>query len=73
MPRLDGLALLDWVRSNRPGMKTLVMTAFSSSSLEQLSLSSGALLFMQKPADPDLIVQALRSDMPNQVNTGGSA
>jgi DNA-binding response OmpR family regulator len=59
MPRLNGLALLDWVRTNRPNLTTVVMTAFDSPSVRRLSLGSGASMVLGKPADVDTIIDTL--------------
>lgn len=61
MPKVNGLALLDWVKTNRPKLKTFVMTAFDSPSVRRLSLGSGAAMVLGKPADADLIIEALAS------------
>jgi DNA-binding NtrC family response regulator len=61
MPKLNGLALLDWVRTNRPELMTVVMTAFDSPSVRRLSLGSGAAMVLGKPADADTIIETLTS------------
>ncbi len=63
MPKLNGLALLDWVKTNRPNLKTVVMTAFDSPSVRRLSLGSGASMVLGKPADADVIIEALTSEL----------
>ena len=61
MPGLNGLALIEWVRQNRPHIRVVVMTAFGSPSVRQVSLRKGALLYMEKPVDPDLLIEILNS------------
>jgi CheY-like chemotaxis protein len=59
MPVLNGLGLVDWVRNNRAGMKIVVMTGFGSPSIRRLSLGKGAMLYLEKPIDPDILIDAL--------------
>lgn len=61
MPRLNGLALVDWLRENRSGTRVVVITAFGGPSIRHLSISKGAILYMEKPVDPDLLAEALSS------------
>jgi CheY-like chemotaxis protein len=61
MPRLNGLALVDWLRENRAGTKVVVMTAFGGPSIRHLSIKKGAILYLEKPVDPDLLAEALFS------------
>lgn len=72
MPKLNGLALLDWVKTNRPNLKTVVMTAFDSPSVRRLSLGSGASMVLGKPADTDVIIEALNAERCSNVS-GNSA
>jgi len=59
MPRLNGLALVDWLRENRSGTRVVVITAFGGPSIRHLSITKGAILYMEKPVDPDLLAEAL--------------
>lgn len=59
MPRLNGLALVDWLRTNRPRTRVVVITAFGGPSIRHLSIKKGAVLYLEKPIDPDLLVAAL--------------
>jgi len=70
MPNLNGLALIEWVRQNRPSIKTVVMTAFGSPSLKEVALRKGAILYLEKPIDPDLLVEVLRASAHSKSFTG---
>ncbi|MFH1117794.1 MAG: response regulator [Pseudomonadota bacterium] len=59
MPRLNGLALVDWLRGNRPGTKVVVITAFGGPSIRRLSITKGAILYIEKPVDPDILAEAI--------------
>jgi CheY-like chemotaxis protein len=61
MPRLNGLALVDWLRANRASTKVVVITAFGGPSIRHLSIKKGAILYLEKPVDPDLLAEALSS------------
>lgn len=61
MPRLNGLELVDWLRKNRSGTKVVVITAFGGPSIRHLSITKGAILYLEKPVDPDLLADALSS------------
>ncbi len=61
MPKVNGLAVVDWVRSNLPGIRVIVITAFGSPSIKQLAVRKGAILYLEKPVDPILLVEVLRS------------
>jgi len=61
MPRMNGLSVLNWVRENRPELKVILMTAFSSYELYQIATDKGAVMYLEKPVDPKLLVEILRS------------
>ena len=56
MPRMNGLALIEWVVHHSPRMRVVVMTAFGSVSVQQASLRKGAVLYLEKPFDPQALV-----------------
>ncbi len=62
MPRLNGLALIEWVRQYRSQIRVVVMTAFGSPSVQKVSLSKGAILYIEKPLNPDLIIDVLTAE-----------
>jgi ActR/RegA family two-component response regulator len=71
MPILNGLGLVDWVRVNRARMKIVVMTGFGSPSIRRMSLGKGAMLYLEKPIDPDILIDALLT-MDNSSAFSGS-
>jgi CheY-like chemotaxis protein len=62
MPRLNGFALIDWLRNNRPGTRIIVMTGFGGPSIRQLSIRKGAILYLEKPVDPTFLLEVLSSE-----------
>jgi CheY-like chemotaxis protein len=61
MPEMNGLELTDWVRRNHPQTRVIVMTAFGSPGVRQLSLRKGAIQYLEKPLDPNLLIDILTS------------
>jgi CheY-like chemotaxis protein len=70
MPRLNGLALVDWLRANQPGVRVVVITAFGGPSIRHLSIRKGAILYLEKPVDPDLLAEALFSSREEKAFSG---
>jgi CheY-like chemotaxis protein len=59
MPRFNGLALIEWVHRNRPDIRIVAITAFGSPSIQQVALKKGAILYLEKPVDPDMLIEVL--------------
>jgi PAS domain S-box-containing protein len=53
MPGMNGLELLERIRSVRPNMPTVLMTGFDKRELIVQALRGGAYDFLSKPVDPD--------------------
>jgi len=70
MPEVNGFALLEWVRRFRPGMRVIVITAFGSSTVKEVSFRKGALLYLEKPLDPELLVEMIRESENNESFSG---
>jgi CheY-like chemotaxis protein len=70
MPRLNGLALVEWLRANRASTRVVVMTAFGGPSIRHLSIKKGAILYLEKPVDPDLLAEALLSSKEETAFSG---
>ena len=61
MPRMNGLSVLKWVREHKPEVRVVLMTAFSSYELYQVATDNGAVIYLEKPVDPKLLVEILKS------------
>ncbi len=70
MPQVNGFALLEWVRRFRPGMKVIVITAFGSTTVKEVSFRKGALLYLEKPLDPELLVEMINETGQNESFSG---
>ena len=61
MPRVNGLSVLDWTRDHLPNLKVVIMTAFNTYDLYQTAVSKGAGIFLEKPFDPKLLLEILKT------------
>ena len=68
MPRLNGLALIEWTIQNRPGIKIIAITAFGCSSVQQVLMKKGPIMYVEKPFDPKVMLDLL----DNETQTGDS-
>jgi two-component system sensor histidine kinase/response regulator len=59
MPGMNGLELLDEIRTRRPDTPTLIITGHGENDLVVHALRGGARDFIQKPIDRDYFVAAL--------------
>jgi two-component system sensor histidine kinase/response regulator len=59
MPGMDGLKLLDEIRTRKPDTPTLIITGHGENELVVHALRGGARDFIQKPIDRDYFVAAL--------------
>ncbi len=61
MPRMNGLALIEWVAHHRSKIRLVVMTAFGSQSVQQIAMNKGAILYLEKPFEPKALVDIVLS------------
>jgi CheY-like chemotaxis protein len=59
MPRVNGLSVVNWVKEHRLDLKVILMTAFSSYELYQIATDKGAVMYLEKPIDPKLLVEII--------------
>ena len=57
----DGVKLLHAVRTQQPDARTIVVTGFGDSDLEQTLKESGAHHYLEKPVQPALIIDLLKA------------
>jgi two-component system response regulator AtoC len=60
MPGMGGLALVEWIRANRPQLTSIVMSAFGSIELALQAMHAGAYDYIAKPFKQDEVVLTLR-------------
>ncbi len=69
MPGMDGLKLLEEIRTRRPDTPTLIITGHGDNDLVVHALRGGARDFIQKPIDRDYFVAALYRAIREHVAT----
>lgn len=55
LPGMDGLEVLRRVADRYPALKVIIMTAYGSIEVAVEAMKTGALDFLQKPLDPDVV------------------
>jgi len=60
MPGMSGLELQEVLRQKRLALPIIVMTAHGDVSTVRIALKSGAVDFLEKPVDPDMLLRAVR-------------
>ena len=66
MPGLSGIHLVEQLKTNRPDLPTIVMTAFGSMETAVSAMRAGAYDFVTKPIDTDILAPALERVPPTQ-------
>ena len=64
MPRLNGFELIDQIRSKRPHVPILLISAYMSQKAGRI-ISSGSAEFMHKPIDPPDLIATIQRLLPN--------
>jgi DNA-binding NarL/FixJ family response regulator len=76
MPKMDGLACLEQVRRQCPGVKVVILSAFSDAERIQAALDRGASGYVVKSVNPDDLAGAVRHAVDGTffgpVGSGGS-
>ncbi|MDF1590804.1 MAG: response regulator [Desulfobacterales bacterium] len=60
MPGINGMEVLKQVKTNRPEVEVIIMTAHGSEAERKRCMELGAFAFLQKPVDPDILSETLR-------------
>ena len=60
MPGMDGLMLLQEIKARRPDMPVMMVTAYGDDERRRLADEYGAMEFITKPVDFDLLKQQLQ-------------
>ncbi|MBI5062306.1 MAG: sigma-54-dependent Fis family transcriptional regulator, partial [Desulfatitalea sp.] len=66
MPGMDGLALLEVIRRNHPGLTVVMMTAYGHIDLAVEAMRAGAYDFITKPFEHDTLVLRLEKALERQ-------
>ena len=60
MPGMDGLSLLREIKKQRPDLPVMMVTAYGDEERRRQAEAAGALQFLTKPVDFDLLKEELR-------------
>lgn len=60
MPGLTGLALAARIHGHKPGLPIILLTGIADSVVSRLQLSSGPMVVLQKPTEPQELWDAIR-------------
>jgi CheY-like chemotaxis protein/predicted regulator of Ras-like GTPase activity (Roadblock/LC7/MglB family) len=60
MPEKDGFDLLMWLRENRPHVQVIMITAYGSPSVRSLAKRRGAVMYLEKPLDLELLLKLVK-------------
>ena len=60
MPGMDGLSLLREIKTRRPELPVMMVTAYGDDERRRQATEAGALEFLSKPVDFDLLKEELR-------------
>ena len=60
MPGMDGLSLLREIKTRRPDLPVMMVTAYGDEERRRQATEAGALQFLSKPVDFDMLKEELR-------------
>ena len=60
MPGMDGLSLLREIKTRRPELPVMMVTAYGDDERRRQATEAGAMQFLSKPVDFDLLKEELR-------------
>ena len=60
MPGMDGLTVLNEIKTRRPNLPVMMVTAYGDDERRRQAAEAGALQFLTKPVDFDLLKEELR-------------
>jgi FixJ family two-component response regulator len=67
MPDMTGLQVLDQIQSRRPPLPTIVITGHDEAENQVRCLAAGAVAYMRKPLDDELLLQAIDYAVRNKI------
>jgi len=70
MPEITGIELLKQVRRQKPDLPVIVITGHGDVSLAVEAMKIGAVDFLEKPFDDDILIAAVKSALNNVADSG---
>ncbi|RXZ02349.1 response regulator [Fictibacillus sp. S7] len=61
MPKMDGTQLLEWIKTNQPKSKTVVVTGYDDYHYMRKAIHFGSYDYLLKPIDPEILNQTLKN------------
>jgi len=61
----EGLLLLEWIKENYPETKVIMISAYKEFEFRIESLQKGANFFLEKPIDPEILMEAINRTFKN--------
>ncbi|WP_078408605.1 response regulator [Priestia abyssalis] len=59
MPKMDGIQLLEWIKNNQSGSKTIVVTGYDDYHYMRKAIHFGSADYILKPIDPEILNDTL--------------
>lgn len=69
-PGSEGLSLIDWIRANKPFVVVAAITKRGSPVLKDIALSKGAVLYLEKPVDRGVLLEAVQASIRREAFQG---
>lgn len=63
MPGMSGLELLEWLNARRAGVPVIFITAHGDAEAHERASRAGAVLFLEKPFDDEVLLEGVRAAM----------
>jgi DNA-binding NtrC family response regulator len=63
MPGLDGIEVLDLVKTRRPNIPVIIITAYGTGAAQAAAAQLGAAAYLEKPVATDELLTAIKSAM----------
>jgi FixJ family two-component response regulator len=73
MPRMGGLELQRRVAGRKPSMPIVFITALATEDEQRRALRAGAVAFLRKPFDTQVLLAVLRKALGESIKEGGSS
>ena len=65
MPKMNGRALAERLREGRPNLRVVFMSGYTDNAIVHQGVLDPGVLFIEKPASPDALLQLLRNALTN--------
>jgi FixJ family two-component response regulator len=70
MPGMDGLEVKEWLARSASPIPVIFITAHDEVGVRERALASGAVAFLRKPFNDELLIKTLRAALTSDANGG---